>query len=218
MALEKLAQYFSCSGVRLSSVLIRSILASLLLTICSAVSCGAPSCVSTWTGLPPFVAAAVFASTLAFLPCLSPGAALLLGGALFGPPVTAPTTPPTTPTTPPIAPPSTPPTGPAALLPSCAPCWTPFTRPCASTIRGALTRRMAATPSATHSLRRVRRRDVGLVIVRSPYRSGFQFGRIFRERAACCLDTFLPCRGQIRLPATCICRGQERLAVRSCYA
>src|ERR1700761_4915356 len=88
MALEKLDQFFSWSAVRFNSVLIRSISASLLATICSAVSFGAPAWVNTWTGLPSFAAfelslavslAESFAVSLAvladFAPCLSAGAA-----------------------------------------------------------------------------------------------------------------------------------------------
>src|SRR2546423_13676089 len=60
MALLKPFQCFSCSGVRLSSFLMRSILASLLVTICSAVSCGAPVCVSTAVCFCPFAALADF--------------------------------------------------------------------------------------------------------------------------------------------------------------
>src|SRR4030095_6981453 len=60
MALLKAFQCFSCSGVRFSSFLIRSILASLLATICSAVSCGAPAWVSTCGCLAPLPALAVF--------------------------------------------------------------------------------------------------------------------------------------------------------------
>src|SRR2546421_12994659 len=60
MALLKPFQCFSCSGVRLSSFLMRSILASLLVTICSAVSCGAPVCVSTAVCFCPLAALADF--------------------------------------------------------------------------------------------------------------------------------------------------------------
>src|ERR1044072_2198522 len=60
MALLKALQFFSCSGERFSSFLIRSILASLLETICSAVSCGAPAWVSTCGCLAPLPALAAF--------------------------------------------------------------------------------------------------------------------------------------------------------------
>src|ERR1700736_584704 len=133
MALEKPDQFFSCSGVRFNSVLTRSILASLLATICSAVSCGAPSWVSTACCCVPLAALLAFA----FFPgaaCFDPGAG---AGSFF---VGTPSTPVNTPTTPPIAPPSTPPTGPAALLPSLAPSWTPLTSPCALTAQRAFKR------------------------------------------------------------------------------
>src|ERR1700736_828420 len=59
MALLKPAQFFSCSGVSFNSFLIRSMLASLLATICSAVSCGSPgwgrtACLVTLPALPAF--------------------------------------------------------------------------------------------------------------------------------------------------------------------
>src|SRR3569833_1639126 len=118
------AQNFSCSGVRFSSFLIRSILASLLLTICSAVICGAPGwvrtagccdcCLAVLVALLPFAGFAA-SPCLEESPCLedcpaldaSPCLASLAAGAcplllLLLPPVKTPVTPKTTPTTPPI--------------------------------------------------------------------------------------------------------------------
>ena len=122
MALLNEVQFFSCSPVKLSSVLIRSMFASLLATICSPVSCGSPAWVNTTclVSLRALVAFAVFAELGSFA-----SVELLAAGGAACPVLPTPNTPVNTPTTPPIAPPNTPPTGPAALLPACAPCWTP---------------------------------------------------------------------------------------------
>src|ERR1700709_774367 len=68
MALLKAVQCFSCSGVSFSSVLMRSIYASLLATICSAVNWGSAACAAGWAALP----FAVFAP-LAGLACFASG-------------------------------------------------------------------------------------------------------------------------------------------------
>ncbi len=87
--------------MRLSSALIRSMFASLLATICSAVSCGSPSWVST-ACLAPLPALPAFA-VLAEPACFVPPAPFAAGAACpFFP---TPSTPVKTPTTPPIAPP-----------------------------------------------------------------------------------------------------------------
>src|SRR3954454_23340320 len=153
-------------------------LASLLETICSAVSCGAPAWVSTaaccccclaaFAALLPFAGFDV-SPCLEGSPCLeaSPCLASFAAGAcpplLLLPPVRTPVTPVTTPTTPPMAPPSTPPTGPAALLPSRTPFLTPSTT-CASTNCDAPSNMTAAAPRTAHHLSRARSLDVGLVI------------------------------------------------------
>src|SRR6185437_12804376 len=243
MALLKPDQFFACTGVRFNSALIRSILASLLATICSAVNCGAPCWVSTadccgdaaascagaaasaaGAGEAPSGAGAVAASWAGGAPCLAAFAPLaevlaaLAGAACFAPLgalvavgagdcalFPTPSTPVNTPTTPPIAPPNTPPTGPAALLPSRAPCSTPFTNPCASTDRGAFTRKIAATASATHHLNRPCRPDLGVVMIWSPSSLRIKPTEYWRGSARCLTVT------TYRAPLEFVQHGKRRL-------
>src|SRR5665213_4559071 len=146
--------------------------ASLLATICSAVSCGSPC---SWVITACLVALVPLLALLFGLSaCLVPFAA---GAACpFFP---TPSTPVNTPTTPPIAPPSTPPTGPAALLPACAPCWTPLTSPCACAPAPISVRTTA--PIAKRNPSCANADGVGLNIIRSPWsflRSGSRVGLV----------------------------------------
>src|ERR1700722_4868363 len=150
-------------------------LASLLATICSAVSSGSPcSCVRTAASLVTFAPLAALPVSLA----ASLGASFAVSLADFGEPggcfalfagvCPAPSTPVKTPTTPPIAPPSTPPTGPAALLPSLAPFWTPSIT-CAFAAKGALRRTTTTAASTRRNPSCACAIGVGLVIIWSPW-------------------------------------------------
>src|SRR2546423_14894956 len=116
MALLNEVQFFSCSPVKLSSVLIRSMFASLLATICSPVSCGSPAWVNTTclVSLRALVAFAVFAELGSFA-----SVELLAAGGAGCSVMPTPHTPAHTPTPAAQRPPHTASPGPAPAVPSC---------------------------------------------------------------------------------------------------